>query len=181
MRFVHLHVHSNYAFCRGASRLEDLVVAARVRGMDAMALTDTNGLNGLIWFLDAAKAAALRPVGGAEVDLRALAQRAPGFTIEPPGDPWMAPGGGREAGGKDDGRRDARSLARVPTLGDGPAEARRLADLRAWGRAVVLVEDAEGYAALCRLLSALHHGGGRPPPAHPEQPRAAARPPAGVQ
>ena len=48
MSFVHLHVHSNYSFCRGASRLEDLVVAARRRGMDAMALTDTNGLYGLV-------------------------------------------------------------------------------------------------------------------------------------
>jgi DNA-directed DNA polymerase III PolC len=165
MPFVHLNVHSNYSFCRGASRLEDLVVAARVRGMDAMALTDTNGLNGLIWFLDAAKAAGLRPIVGAEVDLRALAQRATEFTVEPPGDPWIAPGGGK----------DARSLARVPTVGDGPPDARRLADLRAWGRAVVLVEDPEGYAALCRLLSALHHGGEWPPPEDLEEERAAAR------
>ena len=57
VRFVHLNVHSNYSFCRGASRLEELVVAARRRGMDAMALTDTNGLHGLIWFLEAAKTA----------------------------------------------------------------------------------------------------------------------------
>src|SRR5438046_2286146 len=130
MSFVHLHVHSNYSFCRGASRLEDLVVAARRRGMDRMALTDTNGLYGLVWFLDAAKAAGIAPIVGAEVDLPALAQRAP-FGVELPGDAWTP---------------------------DGPA------DVRTWGRAVVLVKDAEGYAALCRLLSSLHHGGDWPPP-----------------
>src|SRR4029453_12409017 len=108
MPFVHLNVHSNYSFCRGASRLEDLVVAARVRGMAAMALTDTNGLHGLIWFLEAARAADLPPIVGAEVDLRALSLRALGFTVEPAGDPWQSPEGGREAA----------ALGRVPTVGD---------------------------------------------------------------
>src|SRR5881397_4125122 len=93
--FVHLHVHSNFSFCRGADRLESLVVAARKRGYDSLALTDTNGLYGLVWFLDAAKAAGLRPIVGAEVDLRALARRAT-FDVEPPGDPWTVPGGGTD-------------------------------------------------------------------------------------
>jgi error-prone DNA polymerase len=65
--FVHLHVHSNYSFCRGASRIEDLVAAALARGMPAMALTDTNGLYGLVWFLQCAAEHGLRPVTGAEV------------------------------------------------------------------------------------------------------------------
>src|SRR5262249_21152711 len=64
--FAHLHVHSNFSFCRGADRIESLVVAARQRGMDALALTDTNGLYGLVWFLGAARAAGLRPIVGAE-------------------------------------------------------------------------------------------------------------------
>ena len=168
MRFVHLNVHSNYSFCRGASRLEDLVVAARIRGMDAMALTDTNGVHGLIWFLEAARAAGLRPIVGAEVDLGALGPRAAGFSVEPPGDPWKVPGTAREERRADSG----------PAAGAGAgfeAASRPLADRRAWGRAVVLVEDAEGYAGLCRLLSALHHGGEWPPPEDREEERAAAR------
>ncbi len=44
--FVHLHVHSNYSFCRGASKIESLVDAALDRGMRALALTDTNGSTG---------------------------------------------------------------------------------------------------------------------------------------
>jgi error-prone DNA polymerase len=65
--FVHLHVHSNYTFCRGASRIEALVDAALGRGMSAMALTDTNGLYGLVWFLQYAAERGLRPVVGAEL------------------------------------------------------------------------------------------------------------------
>ena len=64
--FSHLHVHSNFSFCRGADRIESLVVAARQQGGEALALTDTNGLYGLVWFLGAARAAGLRPIVGAE-------------------------------------------------------------------------------------------------------------------
>lgn len=72
--FVHLHVHSNFSFCRGASRVEELVDAALARGMSAMALTDINGLYGLVWFLQYAAGRGLRPVVGAE--LRTNGERA---------------------------------------------------------------------------------------------------------
>ena len=65
--FVHLHVHSNHSFCRGASRIEELVDAALARGMTAMALTDTNGVYGLVWFLQYASEHGLRPIVGTEV------------------------------------------------------------------------------------------------------------------
>ncbi len=65
--FVHLHVHSNYSFCRGASRIEDLVDAALARGMSAIALTDINGFYGLIWFLQYAAECGLRPIVGSEL------------------------------------------------------------------------------------------------------------------
>jgi error-prone DNA polymerase len=72
--FTHLHVHSNYSFCRGASRIEELVDAALGRGMSAMALTDINGVYGLIWFLQCAAERGLRPIVGAE--LRTETERA---------------------------------------------------------------------------------------------------------
>jgi len=65
--FVHLHVHSNFSFCRGANRIESLVDAALARGMNALALTDTNGLYGLVWFLQCAAERGLRPIAGAEL------------------------------------------------------------------------------------------------------------------
>ena len=72
--FTHLHVHSNYSFCRGASKIEDLVDAALARGMSAMALTDINGVYGLIWFLQYAAERGLRPIVGSE--LRTETERA---------------------------------------------------------------------------------------------------------
>ncbi len=65
--FTHLHVHSNFSFCRGASRMEDLVDAALARGMSSMALTDINGLYGLVWFRQYAAEHGLRPIAGAEL------------------------------------------------------------------------------------------------------------------
>src|SRR5512137_2109580 len=65
--FIHLHVHSNFSFCRGASRIEALVDAALARGMPALALTDTNGLYGLVWFLQYAAERGLRPIVGTEL------------------------------------------------------------------------------------------------------------------
>jgi len=65
--FVHLNVHSNYTFCRGASRIEDLVDAALDRGMPALALTDRNGVYGLVWFLQCAQDRGLRPIVGSEL------------------------------------------------------------------------------------------------------------------
>src|SRR5262249_51782529 len=64
--FTHLHVHSNFSMGRGADRLETLVVAAARRGYDTLALTDTNGLYGMVWYLTAAREAGLRPIIGAQ-------------------------------------------------------------------------------------------------------------------
>lgn len=72
--FVHLHVHSHYSFCRGASSIEALVDAALERGMPALGLTDINGVYGLVRFLQYAAQRGLRPVVGAE--LRAEGERA---------------------------------------------------------------------------------------------------------
>ncbi|HDQ00080.1 MAG TPA: DNA polymerase III subunit alpha [bacterium] len=73
--FVHLNVHSHYSFCRGANAIEDLCLAAKKRGMDALALTDTNGIYGLIWFLQIAREIGVKSIIGAELvsaGLRAL-------------------------------------------------------------------------------------------------------------
>jgi error-prone DNA polymerase len=72
--FTHLHVHSNYSFCRGASKTEALVDAALARGMSALALTDINGVYGLVWFLQYAAERGLKPIVGAE--LRTETERA---------------------------------------------------------------------------------------------------------
>ncbi|MDQ2952807.1 MAG: PHP domain-containing protein, partial [Chloroflexota bacterium] len=65
--YVELHTHSNYSFLDGASDVDELVAAAAERGMDALALTDTNGLYGAVRFWNAANEAGIRPIFGAEL------------------------------------------------------------------------------------------------------------------
>jgi len=65
--YIELHTHSNYSFLDGASSVEDLVVAAKERGMDALALTDTNGLYGAVRFWNAANEAGIKPIHGVEL------------------------------------------------------------------------------------------------------------------
>ena len=67
MRFVHLHTHSYYSFMRGTAGLEALCRSVLLRGMDTVALTDTNGLYGLVIFLQIAEETGIRPIIGAEV------------------------------------------------------------------------------------------------------------------
>src|SRR5260370_1441518 len=66
---VHLHVHSNYSLLDGGSTVQALVERARATGMRALALTDHDGLYGAVRFHQAATAAGVRPILGAEMTL----------------------------------------------------------------------------------------------------------------
>jgi len=65
--FVHLNVHSHYSKGWGIPTLEELCQAAKAQGMDRLALTDINGLYGLIFFLQTAKEMGIRPIVGSEL------------------------------------------------------------------------------------------------------------------
>ena len=59
MNFTHLHTQSHYSLMRGTASLEGLCRRVLELGMDTVALTDTNGLYGLIFFLQIAGEMAL--------------------------------------------------------------------------------------------------------------------------
>jgi DNA polymerase III alpha subunit len=67
MNFIHLNVHSHYSKGWGIGSIEDLCLAARRLGIDSLALTDTNGLYGLIFFLQTARETGIRPIVGSEI------------------------------------------------------------------------------------------------------------------
>ncbi|NLD36581.1 MAG: DNA polymerase III subunit alpha [Desulfatiglans sp.] len=67
MAFIHLHVHSSFSRCRGIGAIEALCHAALDTGMNTFALTDTNGLYGLIFFLETAREMGIRPIVGSEI------------------------------------------------------------------------------------------------------------------
>ena len=77
MAFAHLHTHSQFTLLNGVPSPKDLVKAAKARGMDALALTDTCNLYGAVTFYKACKDAGIHPVFGTEiwVDPRGIANR----------------------------------------------------------------------------------------------------------
>lgn len=65
--FAHLHVHTEYSLLDGASRISELVKAARDAGSPALAITDHGVMYGVIEFYQAAKEAGIKPIIGCEV------------------------------------------------------------------------------------------------------------------
>ncbi|MFG2211667.1 DNA polymerase III subunit alpha [Streptomyces sp. NPDC048638] len=75
--FTHLHTASGFSLRYGASHPERLAERAAERGLDALALTDRDGLSGAVRFAKAAAEAGVRPLFGAEL---AVAEREPAPT-----------------------------------------------------------------------------------------------------
>ncbi|MBV8965325.1 MAG: PHP domain-containing protein, partial [Mycobacteriaceae bacterium] len=67
--YAELHAHSAYSFLDGASTPEELVEEAVRLDLRAIALTDHNGLYGVVRFAEAAKELGMRTVFGAELSL----------------------------------------------------------------------------------------------------------------
>ena len=67
--YAELHAHSAYSFLDGASTPEELVEEAARLGLRAIALTDHDGLYGVVRFAEAAKELNMATVFGAELSL----------------------------------------------------------------------------------------------------------------
>jgi len=119
--FVHLHVHSNFSFLDGGSRVERLVAQAAALGQPALALTDHDGLYGAVRLARACEKAGIKPVFGVEIHIESLLAQ-----DESTGAP-------------------AKTSAGVAAPTD--AEPHHL---------LLIAETREGYANLCRLVSAAH-------------------------
>ncbi|MDV3130016.1 error-prone DNA polymerase [Mycobacterium sp. 21AC1] len=69
VRYAELHAHSAYSFLDGASTPEELVEEAARLGLRAIALTDHDGLYGVVRFAEAARELDVATVFGAELSL----------------------------------------------------------------------------------------------------------------
>jgi len=67
--YAELHAHSAFSFLDGASQPEELVREAARLGLTGLALTDHDGFYGVVRFAQAARAAGLHTVFGAELHL----------------------------------------------------------------------------------------------------------------
>src|SRR3954471_18338104 len=67
--YAELHCHTNFSFLDGASHAEELVEEAVRLGLEALAVTDHDGMYGVVRFAQAAHAVGLATVFGAELTL----------------------------------------------------------------------------------------------------------------
>src|SRR5690625_2312029 len=87
-RYAELHAHSAFSFLDGANQPEELVVEASRLGLEALAITDHDGLYGVVRFAEAARKLNLPTVIGAELTMDAT-ERATG-QMDPPGTHLLA-------------------------------------------------------------------------------------------
>jgi DNA polymerase III subunit alpha len=64
--FAHLHTHTEFSMLDGASRVQELVAAAKADGQPAIGITDHGNMYGVLDFYAAAREAGLVPVLGME-------------------------------------------------------------------------------------------------------------------
>ncbi len=123
--YAELHCHTNFSFLDGASHPEELVEEAHRLGLSALAVTDHDGLYGVVRFAVAARPLGLPTVFGAELTLGARTR----------GGGEDSPAGGQRA-----------SRSRPGTVSNGHADP-------AGEHLVVIAEGPSGYAALARSIS----------------------------
>lgn len=67
--YVELHCHTNFSFLDGASHPADMVARAKELGMPALAITDHDGLYGIVRFYREAREMGIQPIIGIEMML----------------------------------------------------------------------------------------------------------------
>jgi len=177
MTFAHLCTHSGYSFLRGGSMPEDLCREAARAGQGALALTDVNGLYGLVPFIRAARAEGLKPIVG--VDLRepfgdrgrGRAKIGAGGGLDGPGEPGDR-GDTREQGSEEaEASLSKRGFTELTGGRERPARGtaggvaggveRGRSGNPAGGavrprRAVLLVQSQKGYRVVNQVVSSRH-------------------------
>ncbi|MGI8700950.1 MAG: DNA polymerase III subunit alpha [Nocardioidaceae bacterium] len=144
--FVHLHVASGYSLRYGAAHPRSLVERAAEAEMDALALTDRDGVYGAVQFAKACMANGIRPILGVELAIEPSGLL-PTIRDLPPDYPRLT------------ARRSEtfpRPSGRTPARGGSYLDADR-----ARPRVTLLAGSKAGWAALCRLVSATHLRGER--------------------
>ncbi|MDR2151634.1 MAG: DNA polymerase III subunit alpha [Helicobacteraceae bacterium] len=66
MKFVHLHLHTDYSMLDGANRLDTLATALKAKGMDAVGMSDHGNMFGAIDFYTTMKKEGIKPIIGIE-------------------------------------------------------------------------------------------------------------------
>jgi error-prone DNA polymerase len=84
VRYAELHAHSAFSFLDGASHPEELAAEGARLGLTSLAITDHDGLYGVVRFSEAAKKVGLKTSFGAELHLPAPAGASGAPVLDPP-------------------------------------------------------------------------------------------------
>src|SRR5579862_1175630 len=141
MRYAELHCHSNFSFLDGASHPEELAAEAARLGLSALALTDHDGLYGVVRFCEAARLIGLPTVFGAEL------------TLSSPATVAASARRGRVSA-------QTRVPAETPLPTAAPAPPRQGEPDPQGAHLVLLAKDPEGYARLSRTIAEAQLAGG---------------------
>jgi error-prone DNA polymerase len=177
--FAELHCHTNFSFLDGASAPDELVERAAALGLSGLAITDHQGLYGIVRFTAAAEALGIHPVIGLEVELLDAVVEDPhrlvvpahrrsgrgragrGSTASADGPPERI-GAGEVGGPASEGLPARLRPVRTGLPGHRPAVKEDLRGVGAVVRGphlVLLARDETGYRSLCRLVSRANMAG----------------------
>ena len=151
--FAHLHVASSYSLHYGTATPRALAARAAELGMEALALTDRDGLYGAFKHVNACADAGIKPMLGADLALSA-------GVLSPSAGVLFAGVLSPSAGTAPTGETAPRASRLLPAAR--PARSGRPA------RVTLLATSRQGWASLCRLVSAAHAGAEETPEVTPE-------------
>ena len=161
--YAELHSHTNFSFLHGSSPVEDMAERAAQLGMSGLAVTDHDGLYGVVRFATAAEAVGVQPIIGVEIELQDAATPDPNGIVLPARrrlrgrGPAPAVVGATGLPGEAVEGLPARPRPERPRLPGHRHVVKE--DLRGIGERqrgphlVLLARDATGYRSLCRLVS----------------------------
>ena len=161
--YAELHCHTNFSFLDGASAPDELAERAVELGLDGLAVTDHQGLYGVVRGQSAYEEAGLPPVLGIEIELRDPIVPDPGRIVVP-ARRTVRRGGRRRpadeaapdqiAATEGDPDRPRPERTRLPGHREAVKEDRRgVGETQRGPHLVLLARNATGYRSLCRLVS----------------------------
>ncbi|WP_299037291.1 PHP domain-containing protein [uncultured Pseudokineococcus sp.] len=166
MPFPHLHVASGYSLRHGVSSPEALVARASELDLDTLALTDRDGLYGAVKHVTACSEAGVAPVLGVDlaVEPSGLVAGLPAWADPSRAARERAAAGGPARGGAAVDPRLPRVTVLAHAGGTDADGSRRRSGSRGGNGGDEVLAPGEGWAALCRLVSATHLRGERGAP-----------------
>ncbi|HLZ71622.1 MAG TPA: error-prone DNA polymerase [Dehalococcoidia bacterium] len=148
MTYAELHLHTSHSLLDGASLPEEMVARAAELGYSALAITDHDGLYGVMPFYNEARDAGIKPIVGVELTVREQGtgnreQEGDSRTANAPAVPHAAAGTAGEHNG---------SAPPTPVTCHLSPVTCSLSSTHV----TLLARDQTGYSNLCRLITTAH-------------------------